>query len=216
MSPAGTEERAGERLDLARTLWGVVARLECDGLARIIEHPSAGAIHLSPGHGSFTLNHGDIRSLSGLADAEYRVRTTAGPWPPEGANGEARPREELLWNIGHAVAGGRLAEGLSPTGVFRLVAWPNVTRLPVGEHGLRITALLARAPTSIPVAGRLTGAPRSELFEYLTAAHAAGFLEVVNQSVPGRERELETREAGRQRSPSIVSALLAYLRGAGS
>ncbi len=120
--------------------------------------------------------------------------------------------EDLLWTVGFAASRGRLIDELAPTDVTELTEWPNLTRVPMGAQGVRLAVLFRRRPTSISIASRLSGAGRTEVQQFLSAAWCAGLIRVVNRSdaEPESGSGLEVEPDG---GSSLITSLLRRLRG---
>jgi hypothetical protein len=65
--------------------------------------------------------------------------------------------------------------------VVLLKHWPNLTRLQTTPNAVRIAALFTRYPTSVSLAWHLLKIPQTELFDFYSAAHAAGWTVAVNR-----------------------------------
>lgn len=95
--------------------------------------------------------------------------------------------DELLWQASYYASQGRLIEGCRREDVVELRYWPNLTRLPGPPSSIAIAALLTRYPTSVTLAGRILGAPMSEMLEFYSAAYSAGFIKVHNRSIESHD-----------------------------
>jgi len=110
--------------------------------------------------------------------------------------------DELLWQATFYASAGRLMEGCYRDDVVVLKYWPNLTRLPHTPNSMRIAALLSRHPTSIYFASRLLKVQPGEMYQFYSAARAAGFALPINRN--GSE-ELTIKQ---HRNQSLLSALL--------
>ncbi len=176
-----------------------------------VENRSLGALTLWPAEGVYLADEAvDMASLVRLcgepAEA-YQLRRARTEPPGADAPQPARPLEELLWTIGFAASRGRLIDALEPTDLMELTHWPNLTRVPLQERGLRLATLFCRYPSSIPLAARLTGAERSEVHQFLSAAWCAGIARAVNRA------ESSPEDAPTERPGSLVDLLLRHLWG---
>lgn len=170
-----------------------------------LEHRENGAVTLWPGEGVFQATGEPLPTLCADAPGEYRIRRLRESAPP--ADAAVRPVEELLWATGFAASAGRLVDGLRPTDLIELTGWPNLTRVPIEDHGMRLAALFRRYPSSIPLAGRLTGASRAEVNRFLSAAWCAGLARPVNRP------EAPAPNSEPARADSVIEALLRHLWG---
>lgn len=100
-----------------------------------------------------------------------------------------RSLNELIWTATYASAKGRLMAGCKPTDVIQLTDWPNLTRLSCNSNTLRLAALFAKTPTSLFVASRLLGIPKPEVYEFYSAAKAAGLAETIGSQNDLKEDE---------------------------
>jgi len=110
---------------------------------------------------------------------------------PEGCPGEPENMElrrgtnALLWMAMLWAARGRVPEGTSLDAPVRLVGWPNMTRLLLFPHCLRIAALWAERSVSLLETARLLGVPQRFVFSFYTAADALGLVETpLTEEVP--------------------------------
>lgn len=90
--------------------------------------------------------------------------------------------DELMWQAAHHVSEGRLMKGLYRDDVVSLTQWPNLSRLPHTPNALRIATLLFRHPTVLILAARMLKVSEAELFQFYSAAAAAGIAKPVNRA----------------------------------
>lgn len=174
-----------------------------------LELSGGGSIVVLATVGRYWIEGRDPVSVCGEDRRAYRVKSQRSrPEPPAQITASGSV-EELFWTIGYAASQGRLVDALSPTDVLQVTEWPNLTRVPLGPHGLRLAVLMRRRPTSIPVAARLARAPRDHVHRVLSAAWAAGLLRTINRASNPSESRESIEEAD---SMSIVQSLLRRLR----
>ncbi len=107
---------------------------------------------------------------------------------PEGCPGEPENMElrrgvnALLWMTLLWAARGRVPEGTALNTPVRLIGWPNMTRLLLFPHCLRISALWAEKPASLLETARLLGIPQRFVFSFYSAADALGLIETVGET----------------------------------
>ncbi len=114
--------------------------------------------------------------------------------------------DELMWQAAFYASQGRLMQGCYRDDVVELELWPNLSRLPHGPNAMRIAALLSRHPTSIFFAARLLKLEPAELYEFYSAARAAGFARAINRTP--EEPKLEPH-----RNQSLLSSLMKKIAG---
>ncbi len=117
-----------------------------------------------------------------------------------------RNLDELMWLAAHFASQGRLMPGCYRDDVVELEFWPNLSRLPHGPNAMRIAALLSSHPTSIFFASRLLKVEPAELYEFYSAARAAGLARAINRKP--EEPELEPH-----RNQSLLSSLMKKIAG---
>lgn len=171
-----------------------------------ITHADLGTLNVWPHERAFDCDAELFERFCAQHVNAYRVHKLAGSGVAPQETGRI---EDLLWTIGFAASGGRLVEGVSATDVIQLTQWPNLTRVPLGDRGLRLAVLYRRHAKSIPVAARLTGAERAEVQQFLSAAWCAGLVRVVNRS--GATDETAAAADPDQARGSLVAALLRHL-----
>ncbi len=88
-----------------------------------------------------------------------------------------RGSDGLLWMTTLWAARGRVPRGTSLNAEVRLARWPNMTRLLLFPHSLRIAALWAKEPVSLLDSARILGIPQRFVFSFYSAAHALGLAE---------------------------------------
>lgn len=133
---------------------------------------------------------------------------------PEGCPGEPENMElrrgsnALLWMTMLWAARGRVPEGTSLNTPVRLTGWPNMTRLLLFPHCLRISALWAEKPVSLLETARLLGIPQRFVFSFYSAAYALGLVETVGEAPPVEEAP-DARQPVAQPAPASVAAAVA-------
>ncbi len=115
--------------------------------------------------------------------------------------------DELMWQAAFHASNGRLMEGCYRDDVVELKYWPNLSRLPHTPNTMRIAALLSRHPTSAYFASRLLKLSQAEMYQFYSAARAAGLALPINRSV-SEELKIEPH-----RNQSLLSSLLKKIAG---
>ena len=87
-------------------------------------------------------------------------------------------RESLLWKAAIWASRGRLPVGTSLTQPVFLRRWPNMTRLMLFPHAMRIAALWAEQPHSLLDTAKTLGIPQRFVFSFYSATKALGMVGV--------------------------------------
>ncbi len=85
--------------------------------------------------------------------------------------------ETFLWQVALWTAHGRLPTGTDPHRPIGLRGWPNMTRLLLPPHSLRIAALWTRQFISPVETARCLGIPQRNAFSFYSACNAINLLE---------------------------------------
>lgn len=167
--------------------------LAVDGLGEVVMLSKRGEYfaELADPEAFFTSDPNNAR-LSVLAEGDSRI-------PPTTTIG--RNIDELIWQAAFHASQGRLMPGCYRDDVVELELWPNLSRLPHTPQSMRIAALLSRHPTSIFFASRLLKVSAAEMYQFYSAAHAAGFARPIN-------RTPEEPQLKPHRNQTLLSALL--------
>jgi hypothetical protein len=114
--------------------------------------------------------------------------------------------DELMWQAAFHASQGRMMQGCYRDDVVELEYWPTLSRLPHSPNTMRIAALLSRHPTSIFFATRLLKVEPAEIYQFYSAARAAGFARAINRKP--EEPKLEPH-----RNQSLLSSLMKKIAG---
>ncbi len=85
--------------------------------------------------------------------------------------------EVLLWQVAIWTSHGRLPTGTNPQRAVGLRGWPNMTRLPLPPHALRIAALWNRQFTTLIDTAQSLNVPQRVVFGFYSACDAVNLLE---------------------------------------
>jgi len=88
--------------------------------------------------------------------------------------------DAFLWQITLWTAQGRYPEKLDLSQAVFLREWPNMTRLMLFPHAMRIAALMHEKPRNLIDIARLLNVPEQYVFAFYSAAHSIG---LANQAV---------------------------------
>ncbi|MDD3608429.1 MAG: hypothetical protein PHI49_01590 [Halothiobacillaceae bacterium] len=135
--------------------------------------------------------------------------------------GSSDPRlqrlDSTLWNVSLWTSRGRVPKGTPLNAPIKLLAWPNLTRLTISPHALRIAALWATRPTSLMDTPRLLDVPYRHVFAFYSASLILGLVEPLGGNaspaqvspspppLPSVQNEAQTQRRG------LLSRLLAKL-----
>lgn len=92
-------------------------------------------------------------------------------------------REALLWKSALWASRGRVPAGTTLEMPAFLRNWPNMTRLLLFPHALRIAALWASEPYSLPDTATALGIPQRYVFGFYSAANALGLADSTKRNV---------------------------------
>lgn len=167
--------------------------LEVDGIGELLMLSSRGEYFpYVTDMAAFVTTAPDKCKLTILPNGDDRI-------PSEDVIG--RNIDELMWHAAFHASQGRMMEGCYRDDVVELEHWPNLSRLPHTPQTMRIAALLSRHPTSIYFAMRLLKVSTAEMYQFYSAARAAGLARPINRKP--EEPKLEPH-----RNQTLLSALL--------
>lgn len=114
-------------------------------------------------------------------EVSFELLREAPHFPPEGV--ESERLDSLIWRLGLWASRGRLPAGTALDALVRIRLWPNLTRLQIPPHAVRILGLWSRRPTSLRETTRLLGIPQRYVFGVYSACAA---IEVIQLPETGR------------------------------
>ena len=170
----------------------------------------------STGQAMIDLQGVQLRSLAGIPLAEKKTKVRL--LPDLEASGTATEErwelEALLWNLALLAARGRVPMGTDLDAEFRLTRWPNLTRLALFPHAVRIAALLAREPLSLVAAAQVLRIPQRFVFAFYTAADAIDLMEHARHASPqgGAARQGVNGTAKASSKRGLLLRILSHLR----
>ncbi|MCU7842072.1 MAG: hypothetical protein KZQ94_22215 [Candidatus Thiodiazotropha sp. (ex Troendleina suluensis)] len=91
-------------------------------------------------------------------------------------------RDSLLWKTALWASRGRVPVGTSLETPVMLNQWPNMTRLLLFPHALRIAAMWINQPYSLLTTAETLGIPQRYVFGFYSAAHAVGLVSTSKQN----------------------------------
>jgi len=102
------------------------------------------------------------------------------------------PIAELSWNTALLCSRGRLPINISESALYKLKAWPNLTRWSVPDNALKISSLWSKSSSSITAISQQLAIPITNVRSFITAAldsNLAAICDVTSEIVP-----LETKK----------------------
>jgi len=87
------------------------------------------------------------------------------------------PLDGFLWKMAIWTSKGKIPSDISFEHEVILKSWPNLTRLLLPPHTLRIAALLHHSPHAVCEAAQILGIRQQYVFAFISAAHALGLIE---------------------------------------
>lgn len=147
-----------------------------------------GAIYVLPGRHDVVVNFGEsqLRTLSSVPLASGTLSVLTLEHDEKYGETDASlhiTRDALLWKSALWASRGRVPVGTTLDMPTFLRNWPNMTRLLLFSHALRIAALWGREPYSLPETASALGIPQRYVFGFYSAANALGFADITNRSV---------------------------------
>lgn len=120
--------------------------------------------------------------------------------------------ESMLWKAAIWASRGRLPTGTSLTKPVVLRRWPNMTRLLLFPHAMRIAALWMEHPHSLLDTAKVLGIPQRYVFGFYSAAYA---LELVSIGRPEMNTPVENVAVEKNRWRGFLGRILNRLRNNG-
>ncbi len=116
--------------------------------------------------------------------------------------------DALLWKTALWASRGRVPCGTSLTEPVYLRQWPNMPRLYVFPHVLRIAALLIREPHSLMDIAKVLSIPQRNVFAFYSATHAIGLTGSAQRAV---DKLFEPATVKKHHRHGLLSRLLSRL-----
>lgn len=82
--------------------------------------------------------------------------------------------EVFLWNLGVLTSRGRVPSGTEINERMYLLRWPNLTRVVLPRHAMRVLAYWIQQPCALLRMFELLEVPMNDIFSLYSGAHAAG------------------------------------------
>lgn len=119
---------------------------------------------------------------SPIVNASYIEEIGDAQFARETQHLKAQDLEPPLWLAALAVSNGKLFEGLSTDGTYRLSRWPDLKKLGQDPLHLKLTALLRRGGT-IDSFTKFTNESQEDIIDFINACRALNYLENHNKPV---------------------------------
>lgn len=103
---------------------------------------------------------------------------------PDNSNIQERANATVtscMWQVALWTANGRLVHPLNPNTVFRLKAWPNLTRLAYLPEAMRLSAFLTKTSVSLNMLYKLMPLDMGDILNYIAATYLTDYLAVTQQ-----------------------------------
>lgn len=164
--------------------WMLERLLECQENKRpaVIHMDNQNEMFVHPGEGLVVKRKATFRSEE--PELFRYVGTTPAELDELRAHG--RPLQEILWFHAFHASAGELIHGCKREDVVKLVAMPDLSRVPHTEHSEAIARLLMKRPTSIVLASHILHIDEREVHQFYCAAAVAGYAVKVNHQHQSR------------------------------
>jgi hypothetical protein len=172
-----------------------------------VQAEGLGELVMLSSRGEYFADVADMAAFSTTAPDQAQLtilKPGDGRIPAPGQVGRAI--DELMWQAAFYASQGRMMEGYYRDDVVELECWPNLSRLPHTPNAIRIASLLSRHPTSIFFASKLLKVEPREMYQFYSAARAAGIAHPINRTP--EEPKLEPH-----RNQGLLSSLLTKIAG---
>jgi hypothetical protein len=89
---------------------------------------------------------------------------------------QVTPLETFLWKVALLTSKGRIPDAVDPLRPIQLKRWPNMTRITLPPHAMRIAAILHDSPMTPFQAAQKLGIRQQYVFAFFSAAYALGLI----------------------------------------
>ena len=206
--PAYRDSSAQSQLffDPATTLLGIfreAMRLTMESGVAKIERTGAHPMYVGSGKdfASTPMPEPYLRAVCARSISESPISVALVDLEPKAIGISEDPRlrrlDNMLWKISLWSSRGRVPLGTSLTAPIRLRRWPNIPRLLMVPHGMRIASLWRLEPSGLLVTAQKLGIPYRFVFSFYTACQSFGLVEQLAES------PRETSSATQSTPPTI-------------
>ncbi|MFV2029196.1 response regulator [Neisseria sp. S1] len=131
-----------------------------------------------------TVSATDLEKLS--QDDKLHVVCKAVPDNPQWKEKAKVTIMSCLWQMAIWTAQGRLIYPMTPSTVFTLKRWPNLTRLAPVPESMRLSAFLTKTSVNLNILYKVMPVEMTDILNYLAATSVTGFL-VTDDQIAGKE-----------------------------
>jgi hypothetical protein len=158
-----------------------------------------------------TINEAKLRVISGVPIAwdKSTISLLVQNW--DNIPGEIFNTEETLWKTSIWASRGRIPSGTSLETPVSLRFWPNLTRLLLFPHAIRIAAVWCQRPMSLIDTAIYLGIPQRYVFSFFSATQAIGAsYNLKSSSTPEEAVQAISREKSNNRG--LFSRILKHIK----
>ncbi|MFP3874589.1 MAG: hypothetical protein ACLFV1_09060 [Thiohalophilus sp.] len=123
--------------------------------------------------------------------------------------GRSMSVEAFMWDLGLLTCKGRIPHEISTADRQYLRRWPNVTRIKLTDHGLKILAYWVKNPCSLYEMSEKLELPLQDVFSIFTAAYSAGLADRARRDA---DAVVEAVEIPKNEKRGLFGALMSRLR----
>jgi len=117
--------------------------------------------------------------------------------------------EAFMWDLGLLTCKGRIPHDISTADRQYLRRWPNITRIKLTDHGLKIIAYWVRNPSSLYEMSEKLEVPLQDVFSIFTAAYSAGLADRAKREA---DAVVEAGEIPKNEKRGLFGSLMSRLR----
>lgn len=145
-----------------------------------------------------------------LADAITSERLSSLPTAEELEGTHEMELEHTLWELAYNTSRGRLPKNFDSTQKYYLSHWPNFTRLPAMDNGMRIAAVWAGEPHRLEDLAARLAIPTAEVSAFFAGVSALGLTGIAKRQ---SDHIVERQVAPRQKAATsnILKTLLGHI-----
>lgn len=173
-----------------------------------VRFPSSAELFILGGKNTY-LQHGcSLTEIAGTTVEDLSLTTV--PEEPEllaSFNTKGRELSELMWMLAYYQAEDFHRDQSKKTDVYKLVTWPNFTRLPHKSSFVDIASLLMHRAHSCKIVSGMLRVPLEDVLQFCSCGRAAGYLETVTSA--SKDEPLKVLP---ERKSSLVSSILNRLQ----
>ncbi len=170
----------------------------------LIDNPQHGRVTILSSAGEYLTDLENLKLFCQLPASAFKITVLNEGKVSNFKTSIGRNIDELLWAAGFYASDGRLMNNAKWDDVLELCVWPNFTRIPMAISFLRIASLLSKHPTSIERVIADLKIPRTDAYQFYSAALCAGSI-----SVNSNQKKNQTEQHFKpHRNNALLSLLL--------